>query len=174
MSNYLEAEGTWRAKLVAKEIYKAPPKEGETAEREYLKVGLEVTQGEHAGKTVSDSWYFTDAAYDLTVKRMRAFGWKGVDLGDLSTLGCEEADIVCQNDTFKGKTRLKVKFVNALGDSPDRVSAPLNAGELKSFAARMRAKIVGLDAKQAKAQPAKSAQPQREEPPPPIDADIPF
>jgi hypothetical protein len=171
MGTIIDTAGTYRAKLTSKEWCKS------SKGAEQLALAFEVVDGAQVGNHITEFLSFSDAALQYTEKKMRTLGWTGVDLEDLSTLGSAEVDIVVQPEVWEGNERMRVKFINAPGSIG--TITPLGDGERKAFAARMRAKIVGLAPSQAKGAQAKKpapakTQPQREEPPPPIDADIPF
>lgn len=164
----IDTEGTYRVKVVSKDFCKS------SKGAEQLAIGYEVVEGPQAGHHLTDFLSFSDKALQYTEKKMRVLGWQGVDLADLSTLGSNEVEIVCATEVYEGVSRMKVKFVNAIGSGGAKIDA-LDDAAKKAFAARMRAKIVGLNAAQAKAPAAKQSKPAgREEPPPPDDGDIPF
>ncbi len=151
-------EGTYRSKLISKDYSEA--KTGTVQ----LVLGFEVTQeGEQKGNTITGFFPCTENSMGYTVEKMRALGWKGVDLDDLSTLGTEEADIVVKQETYNGETKLKVAFVNKIGAT---VVSSLDADKRKAFAQRMRSIVVGMDT-------SKAIQPSVSEPSVP-DADLPF
>jgi hypothetical protein len=147
---------------------------------------LDVTEDD--GKPFSMSWYgaFTDKALPHTVKGLRACGWEGSDPSELDErkggLDANEVQLVVEHEEYEGEMRAKIRWVNKLGGLG--MNTPLEGGDLKSFGARMKAKILALDpsnaAKHAKgngkspaAKPAPKAPP-RDDAPPPGDDDIPF
>lgn len=161
---FIEKEGSYKAKVVGKDYCKS--KGG----AEQLAVRFEVVDGVEAGHQIMEFLSFSDAALKYTVEKMRAMGWAGLDLADLSTLGTNEVEIVVRPEEWDGQVKMRVKFINSLGGVA--LKTALNEGERKSFAARMRGMIAGLDPAGAKATPAKPKS--REEPPPPDDSEIPF
>ncbi len=168
----IDAEGTYRAKVISKEFCQSK------AGKEQLAIGFEVVgDGPQAGHHITEFLSFSDAALPYTEKKMRTLGWQGIDVLDLSTLGSVEVDIVCAVEAQDGyEPRMRVKFINAAGSGPTMNTTPLDDGQKKAFAARMRAKLAGLNAAQARVAAKKPPQPaKREEPPPPSDDDsIPF
>lgn len=59
----------------------------------------------------------TEGSAAITINTMRTFGWKGDDLADLNKTPeengmTEEVSISSENDTYGGKSRVKVKYVN--------------------------------------------------------------
>lgn len=170
----LDTEGTFRAKVVGKDLCRSK------AGAEQLALRFEVTQGDKAGAQITEFLSFSEKALKYTVEKMRACGWSGIDLADLETLGSAEVDIVVRTESDPGyEPRLRVKFINAANGGAVALKSALGEAERRAFAAKMRGLIAGLDPKQATARPAApqrpAAQPQRRpEPPPADDGDIPF
>jgi hypothetical protein len=134
-------DGTFRARLTSKDYSEA--KTGTVQ----LVLGFEVVQeGDQKGNTIVGFFPCTENSMAYTVEKMRALGWKGVDLDDISTLGSEDADIVVKAETYGGETRFKVAFVNRPGAT---LAAPLDDDKRKAFAQKMRSMIVGMDPSQA-------------------------
>jgi hypothetical protein len=174
----LDSEGTFRAKLVGKEMCRS--KGG----AEQLALRFEVTAGDKAGAQITEFLSFSDAALKYTVEKMRTCGWSGADLADLETLGSTEVEIVVRMKQDPGyEPRMRVQFINSVGGGAVAVKSALSDSEKRAFAAKMRAAILGLDPSrasqhaaarpQAPARP--PAQPQRRPEPPPVDdGDVPF
>src|SRR4051812_44973200 len=63
--------------------------------------------------------YFTDKTFERTVESLRHCGWKGSDVLELDTpqadLNANEVVLVIEHETYEGKTRAKVAWVNARG-----------------------------------------------------------
>jgi hypothetical protein len=158
----ISKDGCYRAKVVSKDFNEA--KTGTIQ----LVIGFEVTQeGDQKGNTITGFFPCTENSMSYTVEKMRALGWKGVDLDDLSTLGTEEADIVVKSESYNGESRLKVAFVNKPGAV---IVPPLDSDRRKAFAARMRSIVVGTDPSQAAAK----AAPPEAKTPTVSDEDLPF
>lgn len=134
---------------------------------------------EHEGQSLTWWGYFTDAAMEITFKALRNCGWTGTDLQDLTGLDANEVILVVENETYQGKTRPKVKWVNSLGGLG--LAEPLSVDAAKSFAARMKGALLKFDqdnGTKPKAKAAPKARPSsgpgaRPEPPPPTDSDAP-
>lgn len=165
---------------------------------EQLGVSFEVTQGEAAGERITWYGYFTDKGFEITAKALRACGWMGTDLSDLTGLDTNEVQIVVEHEVSEadGNTYAKVKWVNKPGGIA--MKELLGGNDLKSFAARMKGPMLNFDrsagapAPQRQASPPARTQttprraPHREEPPPitdeqgftrgaaPSEDDIPF
>lgn len=147
-------------------------------------VGFELLDDGYVGRRITWYGYWSDAALEITVKALRACGWKGNDLLELSGLDANEVDLVIENEEYEGQWTPRVKFVNVPGGLA--IKAPMSDDKRKAFAAQMRQKIAGLDAMENQGKPA--AKPAASKPagrsrapagdrrpePPPIDSDIPF
>lgn len=133
-------------------------------------VGVMFELLDRQGETISWYGFLTDKSIEITVRGLRACGWEGVELSDLSGLDKNEVVLVIENETYEGKTIPKVRFVNSSGGLT--MNNVLEGNELQAFSAQMRAKIIGLELGSAKKRLA-SQQQRRSEPPPPSDADKP-
>jgi hypothetical protein len=75
----------------------------------------------------------TEGSVALTLNTLRTFGWKGTDLAEVNKTPeengmTEEVAITSENDTYGGKSRVKVKFVNKVDMSlKDESIAALNS-----------------------------------------------
>lgn len=94
------------------------------------------------GRAITYYGYFSDAAYEYTVKNLRACGWRGSDLSALDTLSQNEVELVCRAEEYDGKTRQRVQFIN--GPDGMGLKEKLSDAETRSFAARMKSKIESL------------------------------
>lgn len=61
--------------------------------------------------------FSTEGAAAITINTLRTFGWKGEDLAEINKAPeengmTEEVAISSENDTYGGKSRVRVKFVN--------------------------------------------------------------
>ena len=93
------------------------------------------------GQSITYYGFFSDTAYEYAVKSLRAMGWEGDDLADLSTVGKKPFSIVVEHEEYDGKTRAKVVFVNGDGVAMKNV---MGTEEVKAFAASMRSRIAAL------------------------------
>lgn len=88
----------------------------------------------------------SDAAFEYTMKAIRAAGFQGDDLADLSSLiGAEtpECILVIGPEEYNGKTTRKVKFINRIGGLA--LKDAVQGDDLKAFARKMKGKIVAYD-----------------------------
>lgn len=150
-----------------------------------IAVQFEITSaGEFTGHSITWYGYFTDAAFNRTIESLRTAGWKGTDLADLSDFGPDNqtvCEIVIEHEPDQnGKLRARVKWVNRENGGGPALKNQLAGNDLKSFAARMKGKIVAFDKQAgggAPAQPARPAPrpaPQQSRNPAPTEEDIPF
>ncbi len=93
------------------------------------------------GKSITYYGYLSDGAYEYAIKSLRAMGFEGDDISDLSTVGKNPFSIVVQHEEYEGKISAKVVFVNSDGVAVKNV---MGADEAKKFAASMRSKIASL------------------------------
>lgn len=88
----------------------------------------------------------SDAAFPYTMKAIRAAGFAGDDLSDLSSLTNEttpEVVLVIGPEEYNGKITLKVKFINSAGGLA--MKDALQGDDLKTFARQMKGKIIAFD-----------------------------
>lgn len=100
------------------------------------------------GDTIT--WYgaLTDKALEYTIKALEVCGWDPAEhdgridsLNGTQILADNRVDIVVEPETYNGKTRLKVKWINEPGGgggTPER----MNPQEASAFAAGLRQKIL--------------------------------
>jgi hypothetical protein len=133
---------------------------------------------DHPGRSITYYKALSDACLQYAIDALRACGWQGCDLTDLSGLDSEVV-IVVKNEEYpegSGKWTAKVQFVNAANVA---LQGALAGDDLASFAAQMKAKILALDPSRAKqiaaAKPkGNGAAATRPEPPHPADSEMPF
>ena len=163
--------GTYRAKLLDKQLCEAKTGTSQIA------LSFEVVEGPHAGEHITDFASLTDKALKYTIEKLRATGWRGVDLTQLESAGSAECYIVVQSEEYQGQQRLRVRFVNALDRAGPAMPGSMDAAKQKALAAKLRGAIAGLDVSQVKASAKPQPAPSRSdsnEPPPPGDEDLPF
>jgi hypothetical protein len=89
--------------------------------------------------------FFTEKTTERTFESLRACGWTGDDVSNVTFPPGNEVEIVVENETYKDKTYPKIQWVNAIrGASVQNAMDPLQA---KSFAARMKGALVAFDQK---------------------------
>jgi hypothetical protein len=93
--------------------------------------------------TLGWSGFFTEKAQARTLEALRACGWRGDDLSQLSFPAGNEVLVVVEDEEYNGKIHSRIAFVNAIrGPSVKNAMAPQ---DLKMFAARMKGAIVAFD-----------------------------
>lgn len=83
-------------------------------------VTYEVTDGPAAGNSITWIGFFTDGTTERTIESLQNSGWKGTDLTELDGLEGEklfaalgnEVSLTIENETYEGKTRPRVRWVN--------------------------------------------------------------
>jgi hypothetical protein len=91
---------------------------------EQFAILFEITDGPEKGQSMT--WYGmflqgidkNGEPYDMakqTIETMRICGWSGDDLMNVDGIDTNEVQIVIRHETFEGKTRAKIKFVNKPG-----------------------------------------------------------
>ena len=101
---------------------------------------LQVVDEEFAGETITWFGYFTDKTKARTLESLRMLGWATDDLSDLAGISDNEVKIVLEEDTYEGKTSLRVKWINRLGGLA--LKTPMSADRKKAFAAQMRGEAI--------------------------------
>ena len=77
------------------------------------------------------------------LRALRAMGWSGDDITDLSDCTKNEVELVVEMETWEGETRAKVKWVTA--PSKGVVGDVMDAARKAAFAERLRGQIAALD-----------------------------
>jgi hypothetical protein len=91
----------------------------------------------------------SDKAFPYTMKAIRAAGFVGEDLSDLSSLNSDDVPdvvLVIEDEEYpegSGKVAPKVKFINSTGGLA--MKDALQGSDLKAFAQQMKGKIVAFD-----------------------------
>ena len=77
-----------------------------------------------SGKTIYHDMFLTEKSAENTIESLyKAFGWSG-KISDLNQpiLKNKRCSCVCENEVYEGKSRIKVKFVNAESKPLERAS----------------------------------------------------
>jgi hypothetical protein len=124
-----------------------------------IAVPFEVSQGEHAGEGIT--WIgvmhgTTDKAgrtgEERVIESLQYMGWQGDDISEIAELSDEgarellpdEVDLACDVETYDGKTRLKVQWVNRAGAGKFTFKEAASKSDLKSLGAQMKATVRSL------------------------------
>jgi hypothetical protein len=127
------------------------------------------------GNTITAYLFLTDKAWPYTEEKLTTLGWEPIKRGyrfeelnlDPSPIVGSYVEIVNDEETYNGKTRVKVKYINPTGGRIER----MEPAQAMAFADKLRQRIL----KGAPA-PAPAAKQERfgTEVRPPPDDDIPF
>lgn len=156
-------DGVYRARAVSATL-------GENSKgNEQVAIQFRFLAAELVGQTIT--WYgtFTDKSADISIKALRACGWQGNDLTELLGIDANDVDLVVANETWEGKSRTKVKWVNPINALA--MGTPLAQDKAKAFAARMKGTILAFDKSNGTPKKARPVTPP--EPPPHSDSDMP-
>lgn len=129
----------------------------------FVAVCCEILSGPDAGQKITWWGYFSDNAgasgktvTDRTLESLRHMGFKGDDLDKFNDQNPEvEFQIVVDHETYEGKVRPKVQWVNSGTSRGVTIEAPMDKKELGLFAARFKSKLKSfpsLDGKKAERQ----------------------
>jgi len=144
--------------------------------KKQVAVQFEVIEGPATGYRLTWFGYFTDKTWSRTVESLRCCGFKGDDLLQVATQELnQEVSIVVQPDTWEGKTRMRIAWVNKASGGV-KLAAPMGTDDLRKFAASMKSRVAQVKPVEGKkAEPGATPPPAAsDEPPPPSDDDVPF
>lgn len=119
--------------------------------KEQVAVLFEFIDGPNEGKQITWYGYFTDKTVDRTLESLMHAGWDGKNLAALSGIGESECLLVLESDTYEGKTRVRVNWINKIGTGPS-IKEPMSESQLASFSQKMAGKLLALQQRSTKAQ----------------------
>lgn len=121
---------------------------GESDEKHTPFIGIQFELlDEHVnGITMNWSGWLTDAAIDRTLESLRACGWRGKDLSDLTGIGDRRVTVVINDEVSQkdGKTYARISFVNKLGGGRLTVNTELAPDRMRQLVAISKAKAAEL------------------------------
>lgn len=130
--------GTWRAKAVGAEL-------GYTSKgHEQVAVAVEFLDGPNAGKSMTWYGYFTERTADRSLESLMIAGWDGEDLSALTGVGTTEFEVVVELDTYEGKTKPRIQWINRLFGTGPALKNKMDAGARSSFAERMKGRALAI------------------------------
>ncbi|MBE2178892.1 MAG: hypothetical protein IAE97_00265 [Chthoniobacterales bacterium] len=173
-TRYVDRAGVYRCRV------KAPSNGwyGEAGENKtpYIRIPCIVLDaGDQQGKEIVWQGWLTDAAFDRTVETLcKVFGWDG-DMFALTdgqyTFDGLECEIVAESETYQGKPRIKVAWLNQLGGGGGKA---MEGDKLKGLLDRLGRKSMAI-AKRVRTEPgAKPAGARSERSAPAKGDDIPY
>lgn len=126
------SKGNYKARAIGGEFGQA--KSG----TDQVVVVFEVTEGPDRGSRISWYGFFTEKAQARTIESLQHCGctFPGDTVTDLTGLDLNEVELVVDVETYEGKERSKVQWVNKLGGP--NLKNQMGAAEKASFADRMR------------------------------------
>ncbi|WP_163869629.1 hypothetical protein [Myxococcus eversor] len=98
----------------------------------------------YVGQSITWFGFFGDASLEHTIKGLRACGWQGDDVSDLTGVDTYEVILVIENETYRNETRPKVKWVNSMG-SGVALKQQMEPTQARTFAQQMRRRILALE-----------------------------
>ena len=113
---------------------------------EQINVDVEFIGGEQEGATATVFLYLSDAAVEYSIAKLRALGWKGDKISELTGLGDTEAHALVKYETYQGEERMKVDIL-AGGMGRVKVGNPMDPRAKSALDARLAAKIKAAPAK---------------------------
>lgn len=103
-------------------------------------VAFTILEGEHEGQSITWYGYFTEKSQRRTIDALRACGWKGDDLSDLTSVGDEDVSIVLKTEVYQGTSQVRVAWVNSR--SGVQLKTRMTPEEAKHFAQQMMGHVV--------------------------------
>ncbi len=97
-------------------------------------------------QTITWYGYFSEKAFEITMRGLRAAGFRGDDFADLTSLHEEvspEVVLVVEHEVYNGKTSAKVKFINSAGGLA--IQGALQPDQAKAFAAKMKGRVLAYN-----------------------------
>jgi hypothetical protein len=131
--------------------------------KEQVGVLFEILEGDQAGARITWYGYFHGTTPEKgaknakrTLESLRACGWKGDDLTNLDGVTECEVELQVERDTYEGKERAKVAWVNKIGGIA--MKSPLTGGAAQAFAAKMRGLAMSVKAEVPEPPPVQTPQ----------------
>ena len=154
-------EGTYSAVVIEDDVQWGYTQKG----NEQIAVGVRITRGPHEGRQLAWRGYFTEKTEERTLQSLRYMGWQGNNVTELGPL-TNEFSIVVKHEEYDGKTFARIAWINSAGGGRIKLQQPMDAKQLRQFAATMKAKAAAIDEVDG-APPAETS----DEPPPAEDGD---
>lgn len=130
---------------------------GKSGEKKTPYVAVQFESQETIGDYITWYGYITDAALERTLASLAILGWNSAEqdgriesLHNTDLLQGNEAEIVVEMETFEGKERAKVKWVNAVGGG---MGEGLSTEEALTMGSVLRQKILSAQKPQPSARP---------------------
>lgn len=126
---------------------------GESGEKKTpcVDVMFRIEEGDHAGEEIGWQGWMTDKAVKTTFRALRNMGWQGDNVTELVGIDQNIVELDVQRETYEGKTRTKVKWVNRPGGFR---ASPLATDQAKAIAAKFKGYAIESRKEAAKSGPA--------------------
>ncbi len=137
--------GNFRAKAT-----KAEPGKAKTGNEQVL-VTFQITQGPQAGQEIVWRGMFTEKTTDRTIDSLILCGWDTIDYVSFTGITKNEVEIVVEHEPGRddpSKSFARVAWVNDANRGPKQ--EVMQAGELQSFAQRLKGKVLAAKERAAK------------------------
>lgn len=121
--------GFYKAKAVAGGVAIGVTDKG----KEYVQVELAVPD---LNRQLSARLYFSGDAIPYSLEKLRAAGWDGRTMADLSSVGSKECTIEIKFEEYNGKQQMKVDIKSGGGGALPIVGK-MTETQLRAFAARI-------------------------------------
>src|SRR5208337_1473042 len=87
---------------------------GEAGANKTLQIAVDLNIPD-LGRSVTTFLYFSTAAKPYSIERLRALGWKGNDIRDLSGIDANEVDVEVRSEPYEGKQQWRVEILTGPG-----------------------------------------------------------
>lgn len=88
------------------------------------------------GETATTFLIFTDKSAEFSIQRLRALGWQGDDLSDLTGIDRNEVDVEIKYEVWEGKERMRVQILT--GGGRVVLQQTMDTKAKKAFAAKFK------------------------------------
>ena len=135
-SDFMIPDGTYRARAAEAKLCET------STGKEQVAVQFELLEDELGGVRVTWFGFFTEKTEKRTLEALFYCGWDGNNLEELNGVGKNEVEIVIETETYEGKRRNRVRWVNKIGGGGLGFVKPLEPSRAKNFSERMRGAIL--------------------------------
>jgi len=109
--------------------------------KKQVAVRFQILDGAYAGRTITWYGFFTTKTWERTTESLRYCGFRGNDILDVERQELRQpVSLTVEHDTYDGKTRAKVAWVNAQGGGVLKISQ-LDEAKRAEFAGLMSSKL---------------------------------
>ncbi len=141
-------EGRYRARADKTDADEAIGQIGEK-ETPFILIYFTILSGPYEGRSVRYRGFLTSAALPYTLDALRAMGFKGNDISDLSGIGSVESSITIKHESWENengemKTYANVNWVNSIGGVT--VNQIIPPAQKRNLFEQLKGDIAALDA----------------------------